>query len=218
MKCSKSQAWYNGWIVTRRGGPGSGHHGHKGVPGQKGGSLPRAAVVAPTSGVGFVQTIDDVIARQLGNKTTSKTYWIMPDGKALLDVNADIPIQTGTHASGVISYPEQFGLDQNLIDEAREYQKQGHYPLLTGGTYMGEAIANGAARVQHLIGPAKRQVIIDGLFDDRKSLRKIQDMILISRMIPDDKGAEYTWTPDKSNNFYSFTWDRLMAAGSLSDL
>lgn len=33
------ELWYQGWAVTRLGGPGSGHHGHSGRPGKRGGSL-----------------------------------------------------------------------------------------------------------------------------------------------------------------------------------
>lgn len=39
----KKQAWYQGWpVFVERGGPGSGHHGHEGRPGKRGGSAPGA--------------------------------------------------------------------------------------------------------------------------------------------------------------------------------
>lgn len=40
------QAWYQRWAVIVWGGPGSGHHGHAGRPGERGGSSPRGGALA----------------------------------------------------------------------------------------------------------------------------------------------------------------------------
>lgn len=49
---NRQQAWYDGWAVVRLGGPGSGHHGHTGRPGERGGSQPGAGgrAVPPARG------------------------------------------------------------------------------------------------------------------------------------------------------------------------
>lgn len=39
-KRNAARAWFDGWVV-RKGGPGSGNKGHKGIPGYHGGSAPR---------------------------------------------------------------------------------------------------------------------------------------------------------------------------------
>jgi hypothetical protein len=36
----EATAWFNGWPVVQKGGPGSGFHAHGGRPGQRGGSAP----------------------------------------------------------------------------------------------------------------------------------------------------------------------------------
>lgn len=44
------QAWYSGWVVTRKGGPGSGNWGHAGRRGMRGGSLPKASAMSLRTG------------------------------------------------------------------------------------------------------------------------------------------------------------------------
>lgn len=63
--------------ATIRGGPGSGHHGHKGRPGKRGGSLPRGAGAATPSGLPMV---GPALGAARINGQASAFQWT-PDGR-----------------------------------------------------------------------------------------------------------------------------------------
>lgn len=46
----QARAWYGGWMITRKGGPGSGNWGHAGRKGSRGGSLPRSTAMSLSTG------------------------------------------------------------------------------------------------------------------------------------------------------------------------
>jgi len=62
--------------LTYKGGPGSGHFSHSGIPGEVGGSAPSGSSNIDYSDVSVVTTL----AKLGSTKYEGKGYWIMPDG------------------------------------------------------------------------------------------------------------------------------------------
>jgi len=97
--CSKHRAWFNGWVVTQRGGPGSGNWGHKGRKGQRGGSL------AKTGGAAFA------LYRYMRKK---KAGLSSPAAKAVIDgIKAQRPDATD---AGIEMYLDTMGMDREKFD------------------------------------------------------------------------------------------------------
>ncbi len=50
MVSEAAKEWYRGWMVTQKGGPGSGNYGHAGRRGMRGGSMPRSSAMSLSTG------------------------------------------------------------------------------------------------------------------------------------------------------------------------
>lgn len=72
---NKAQAWYNGWAVMKLGGPGSGHHGHGGRPGERGGSVPGGSLAVQAGGVPASNILDiDSLPKALKGLASKAAY------------------------------------------------------------------------------------------------------------------------------------------------
>lgn len=117
--------------AIERGGPGSGHHGHAGRPGQVGGSAPRELGRAQeghgdTRGAWSEDTWEEVLTfiedeweptTEISRDTMDWNYWLMPDGR-IFDVNEHRELNRRLF--------EEFG---ERLFEARKFPQLEHWEL-----------------------------------------------------------------------------------------
>lgn len=217
LKGSSSSGWY---------GPPRGTHSgekHRSVGSGKA-SKSKPVVKKPTASLPTVSTLSQIEVETSGAFGKVQAYWIMPDGE-LHDVNASgVPEDwdtSGQHWGSLIAYPEAFGLDKRLIDDLSGLDRTSFSAGVSDWSdkALAAATRNGAVRVGSSVwANGKGEIYIEGLPNSRAGIRRMQDMILVNKNVPDRKGVEYIWDPIGTTNSYTFSWAELMAANDTRDL
>jgi hypothetical protein len=129
----KARAWFNGWVVTEKGGPGSGNWAHRGRPGLRGGSMAGMGGAAYALAQ-YTQAKRGSFETPVGNQIRDA----IRNGRPDLDENQVEDLM------GIIS------LDREYFDR---YADRFGYPAGLGDTFIKEVKDNDrrALRLQHEI-------------------------------------------------------------------
>lgn len=192
--------------LVHKGGPGSGHHGHKGRPGKRGGSLPgkgrRGGGVFSDNLVGNVLQDDDHVESSEGRarrKMLIEKYLVdyvdsEVENGTIMSLVDDDNIESFVGSEEYISLPSDF--DYSLYDEGKGIFIHNHpmpYALSIG----------------------------DVIFAMK---RKLREMIVVTRSETGEKmiysikpgfvGGDVVWLPDGSsmNAFHNSMWERWKGA------
>jgi SPP1 gp7 family putative phage head morphogenesis protein len=206
-----------GILSLFKGGPGSGHFGHEGRPGQVGGSASGEGSQLPES---RPQTADDI---KMG--PTMGRGWLINTNNSLIDVTSDFGGGTNDHVGIFIieDYGEELGLSKEDVNRLKKMSKEveegdlnddktselaDEYAMLASDK-LNELMGKGVIRVRDWedIG-----VSIQG---EKMSLSRIQSLIEKNK-IPSRKDAEYSieGTNDPKNDYIDTKLSVLMGSRS----
>jgi hypothetical protein len=194
-------------MLHLKGGPGSGHHGHGGRPGQRGGSTPGKGGIAHRSTKSVFGDMASVPSSGRAGGTT-KAYFIFPDGD-LIDASRGSK-EALDHEMFIMENPEIFGLtNAGIFDMMRSSG-------LTKSKLFDDIAGKGIVRVRTLTNKLGRHATIDGLSLTNASIQKIQDLILQDKL-PNHKSVKYVWLPIRAS-MKRFSWKDIMLADAIRDL
>lgn len=205
-------------IIKIKGGPGSGHHGHVGRPGKRGGSLPGKGGGSSGAAIPLYDTVDEIKGGVMG-----KGYFIRPDGK-LIDISGEMEGGVDDHIGYTLASgnPEALGLDKKVVDRfvaaekkynAVSYGEPGYeeaereYGEAYGALWK-EIYGTGIVRVRAY----KHTVVVDNVPVTPSGLRKLRNYILDNK-IPSYKDGTYLWSDE-----LTVSYNDIMEARGIRDL
>ncbi len=232
------------FIIRIKGGPGSGHWGHAGRPGQRGGGRAGSTLQLEAGKFRRLNKLGDLkkpkgpklydTADQIKEGIGGRGYFINSDDK-LVDVTSDFAGGTDDHVGYVIATGtggvEALNLDQEVVDE---------FTIADDNLYGGEEVEWGDPRYEVLdeawqeaysnlwgdiqasgntrVRIWKNETAVDLMPHTKSNLKRLQNWVLEGKIPLDPKTGKMAWEERTGTGFLRFNWNDLMSASDIRDL
>lgn len=181
------------FVLSFKGGAGSGYFGHAGRPGKRGGSSPNNFAGAGRDGYRIINSMSE----------SSEKYGSLGRGAWITKSNQVVDTEGQEHCDTILRNIDQ-PKTKRLFGEIK---KEDGY--IFGYKVNEQAIANGALRVRE--NGFRNSIQIQGLNIDTKTLRRIQNLFLDGKLVAIDSNSTIVWD-DRTRQYIEASYGDFMAA------